>query len=263
MGSVAVSVLPSPVSISAMQPLKRAIPPNICTSKWSMRKVREPASRTKAKARGRSSAIFSPLLHDTAAKGSLCAIRRRSCLATIRHGAAISGNRRLQQGQTPSVGPPHIPRNTEGFRRRQPCLPDLTRSGGGGGGWQKHDSTVFPWTAHRKCPHLSSFSFAARQGNRAHGMEAHCCTLASKTALFRHFPQSLHSFLPTKPIQTNTLRALACFAFVVLDRRKRLPMHGGTVSMRGAKEQEKAMDDVSHVCTFTTQSIVGGWLASS
>ena len=47
--SVAVSVLPSPVRISAMHPSCSTMPPISCTSKWRIPIVRLPASRTSAK----------------------------------------------------------------------------------------------------------------------------------------------------------------------------------------------------------------------
>jgi hypothetical protein len=60
-GSVATSVLPSPVYISAIAPRCRITPPTSCTSKWRMPSVRTLASRTRAKASGStSSMVFSP-----------------------------------------------------------------------------------------------------------------------------------------------------------------------------------------------------------
>src|SRR5687767_1283221 len=59
-GSVATSVLPSPVFISAILPLCSTMPPSICTSKWRMRNVRLEASRTTAKASGSSSSSGAP-----------------------------------------------------------------------------------------------------------------------------------------------------------------------------------------------------------
>ena len=60
-GSVATSVLPSPVRISAILPLCSTMPPISCTSKWRMRSVRLAASRTTAKASGSSSSSVAPL----------------------------------------------------------------------------------------------------------------------------------------------------------------------------------------------------------
>ena len=51
-GSVATSVLPSPVFISATQPRCSAAPPMSCTSKWRWPSTRRPASRTVANASG-------------------------------------------------------------------------------------------------------------------------------------------------------------------------------------------------------------------
>ena len=51
-GSVATSVLPSPVRISAILPWCSTMPPISCTSKWRMPSVRRDASRTAAKASG-------------------------------------------------------------------------------------------------------------------------------------------------------------------------------------------------------------------
>src|SRR5260370_10377594 len=48
-GSVATSVLPSPVFISAIFPSWRTMPPINCTSKWRMLRWRRPASRVRAK----------------------------------------------------------------------------------------------------------------------------------------------------------------------------------------------------------------------
>ena len=59
-GSVATSVLPSPVFISAILPLCSTMPPSICTSKWRMRSVRLEASRTTANASGSSSSSVAP-----------------------------------------------------------------------------------------------------------------------------------------------------------------------------------------------------------
>src|SRR3954453_23600341 len=59
--SVAVSVLPSPVFISAMLPPCRTIPPMSCTSKWRMPIVRLPTSRTTANVSGRRSSREAPL----------------------------------------------------------------------------------------------------------------------------------------------------------------------------------------------------------
>ena len=59
--SVAVSVLPSPVRISAILPSLRTIAPMSCTSKWRMPSTRTEASRTTAKASGRSSSVVAPL----------------------------------------------------------------------------------------------------------------------------------------------------------------------------------------------------------
>jgi hypothetical protein len=53
-GSVAVSVLPSPVRISAILPSCSAMPPISCTSKWRIFMTRLEASRTTAKASGSS-----------------------------------------------------------------------------------------------------------------------------------------------------------------------------------------------------------------
>ena len=50
--SVAVSVLPSPVRISAIAPECRTIPPMSCTSKWRMPISRLPVSRTIANVSG-------------------------------------------------------------------------------------------------------------------------------------------------------------------------------------------------------------------
>src|SRR5512139_458081 len=59
--SVATSVLPSPVRISAILPLWSAMPPISCTSKCRMLSVRLPASRTTANASGSRSSSASPL----------------------------------------------------------------------------------------------------------------------------------------------------------------------------------------------------------
>src|SRR5436309_2468622 len=60
MGRVEVSVLPSPVAISAMRPWWRTMPPIICTSKCRWPSVRRAASRTTANASGRMSSSVSP-----------------------------------------------------------------------------------------------------------------------------------------------------------------------------------------------------------
>src|SRR3954452_8383695 len=59
--SVAVSVLPSPVFISAIEPACSTMPPIIWTSKWRMPSVRRDVSRTTAKVSGRRSSRGSPL----------------------------------------------------------------------------------------------------------------------------------------------------------------------------------------------------------
>src|SRR5688572_11834956 len=59
-GSVATSVSPSPVFISAILPLCSTMPPSICTSKWRMCNVRLEASRTTAKASGSSASSAAP-----------------------------------------------------------------------------------------------------------------------------------------------------------------------------------------------------------
>src|SRR3569623_3140022 len=59
-GSVATSVLPSPVFISAMPRLLSTMPPISCTSKCRIFMVRDAASRTAAKASGRISWSVSP-----------------------------------------------------------------------------------------------------------------------------------------------------------------------------------------------------------
>jgi hypothetical protein len=59
-GSVAMSVLPSPVRISAILPLCSTMPPTSCTSKWRIFRVRLPPSRTTAKASGRMSSSELP-----------------------------------------------------------------------------------------------------------------------------------------------------------------------------------------------------------
>jgi hypothetical protein len=51
-GKVATSVLPSPVFISAIIPLCRAMPPMSWTSKWRMPRERTDASRVRAKQSG-------------------------------------------------------------------------------------------------------------------------------------------------------------------------------------------------------------------
>jgi hypothetical protein len=48
-GSVATRVLPSPVRISAIFPLCKAIPPSSCTSKWRIFRTRLLASRYRGK----------------------------------------------------------------------------------------------------------------------------------------------------------------------------------------------------------------------
>ncbi len=48
-GSVAVSVFPSPVSISAIIPFRMIQPPRICESKWRMPTARPATSRISAK----------------------------------------------------------------------------------------------------------------------------------------------------------------------------------------------------------------------
>src|SRR5688500_17580851 len=60
-GSVATSVLPSPVRISAILPWCNAMPPTICTSKWRMPSVRFEASRTTANASGSTDSSGAPL----------------------------------------------------------------------------------------------------------------------------------------------------------------------------------------------------------
>ena len=62
-GSVAMRVLPSPVRISAIIPLCRAMPPISCTSKWRIFSVRSDASRTTAKASGQQLIQARPGLH--------------------------------------------------------------------------------------------------------------------------------------------------------------------------------------------------------
>ncbi|CFW38912.1 Uncharacterised protein [Bordetella pertussis] len=57
---MAISVLPSPVRISAILPLCSAIPPSIWTSKWRIPNTRLPASRTTAKASGSRSSSDVP-----------------------------------------------------------------------------------------------------------------------------------------------------------------------------------------------------------
>src|SRR5688572_1260847 len=59
-GSVATSVLPSPVFISAILPRCSTIPPISCTSKCRMLSVRRPASRTTEKASGSRSSSVCP-----------------------------------------------------------------------------------------------------------------------------------------------------------------------------------------------------------
>src|SRR5439155_1137483 len=59
-GSVATSVLPSPVAISAILPSWSTMPPISWTSKWRMPTVRRAASRQTAKASGRISSSGSP-----------------------------------------------------------------------------------------------------------------------------------------------------------------------------------------------------------
>src|SRR5215207_4428374 len=59
--SVAVSVLPSPVFISAIEPAWSTMPPIIWTSKWRMPIVRREVSRTTANVSGRRSSSGSPL----------------------------------------------------------------------------------------------------------------------------------------------------------------------------------------------------------
>src|SRR6266571_2015998 len=54
-GSVATSVLPSPVAISAIVPSWSTMPPISWTSKWRIPTVRRAASRHTAKASGRTS----------------------------------------------------------------------------------------------------------------------------------------------------------------------------------------------------------------
>src|SRR4051812_11530655 len=61
-GRVAVSVLPSPVRISAIEPSCRTMPPMSWTSKWRWPRARLPASRVRAKDSGSSSSIDSPPL---------------------------------------------------------------------------------------------------------------------------------------------------------------------------------------------------------
>ena len=58
--SVDISVLPSPVRISAMRPSFSVSPPMSCTSKWRILSVRRAASRTTAKASGARSLSASP-----------------------------------------------------------------------------------------------------------------------------------------------------------------------------------------------------------
>ena len=59
-GSVATSVLPSPVFISAILPPWSTAPPMSCTSKWRMPSARTLASRTAAKTSGSSSSRGRP-----------------------------------------------------------------------------------------------------------------------------------------------------------------------------------------------------------
>src|SRR5437773_1806239 len=59
-GSVATSVLPSPVAISAILPSWSTMPPMSCTSKWRIRTVRRAAWRQTANASARSSSTGSP-----------------------------------------------------------------------------------------------------------------------------------------------------------------------------------------------------------
>src|SRR3989441_1032228 len=59
-GSVATSVLPSPVAISAILPSCNTMPPMSCTSKWRMPRWRRAASRHTAKASTRTSSTSSP-----------------------------------------------------------------------------------------------------------------------------------------------------------------------------------------------------------
>src|SRR6267143_1554126 len=59
-GSVATSVLPSPVAISAIFPSCRTMPPMSCTSKCRMPTERRAASRQTAKASGSTSSISAP-----------------------------------------------------------------------------------------------------------------------------------------------------------------------------------------------------------
>src|SRR2546427_6809302 len=59
-GSVATSVLPSPVAISAMVPSCSTMPPMSWTSKWRMPTLRRAASRQTAKASVRTSSTVSP-----------------------------------------------------------------------------------------------------------------------------------------------------------------------------------------------------------
>src|SRR6185503_1689166 len=74
-GSVATSVLPSPVFISAILPRWRTMPPISCTSKCRMFSVRRPASRTTAKASGSTSSSDSP----SATRWRNSAVLARSC----------------------------------------------------------------------------------------------------------------------------------------------------------------------------------------
>ncbi len=72
-GSVATSVLPSPVRISAIFPSCSTMPPMSCTSKWRISRVRFDASRTTANASGSRSSSVSPLANRSRNSGVLAA----------------------------------------------------------------------------------------------------------------------------------------------------------------------------------------------
>ncbi len=70
---MATRVLPSPVFISAILPSWSTLPPMSCTSKWRMPSVRMLASRTSAKASGRTSSSLRPFwtcsFHSAVSRG--------------------------------------------------------------------------------------------------------------------------------------------------------------------------------------------------
>ncbi len=94
-GSVATSVLPSPVFISAILPSFRTMPPINCTSKWRMPSFRRPASRTKANAgtSAGSSASLQRSLNCGSSRGrspSRACTCVRSCTVFSRSSASLS-----------------------------------------------------------------------------------------------------------------------------------------------------------------------------